>query len=144
MTNFLIDTNGMVAAVSEWHQDHERAAKEIHRRLDSGEDMVLAAHSLVEAYSVLTRLPPPRRLPAVSAVEVLEASFGAASVVTLEPGEYRALLRGAPGAGISGGRIYDAIIAECAFKADAAALVTFNARHFLAFARRGIQVVVPS
>lgn len=52
----------MIAAVCAWHEHHTRATEEIERRLSRGEEMIVAAPALVEAYAVLTRLPPPHRL----------------------------------------------------------------------------------
>jgi predicted nucleic acid-binding protein len=143
MTSFLVDANCMVAAVSGWHEHRQQASEEIDRRRNRGEELVLAAHSFIEAYSVLTRLPPPKRLPPSRALELLEANFTPVMLVTLDASEYRDLLRAASTHGIVGGRIYDAIIAECALKANAAVLLTFNATHFLPFAQRGIEIIVP-
>ena len=57
---------------------------------------------------------------------------------------YRSLLKRAPSDGLSGGRTYDAIIAECAVRARAAILLTFNALHFQALDATRVRVVVPS
>lgn len=59
MTRFVPDTNCMIAAVCTWYEHHEWATEEIERRLERGETLCMAAHTLVEAYAVLTRLPPP-------------------------------------------------------------------------------------
>src|SRR6184192_3362205 len=59
---FLLDTSCLVAAVCSWHMHHEATAAEISRRLSRGEEPVMAAPALVEAYAVLTRLPAPHRL----------------------------------------------------------------------------------
>ena len=57
MPGFLADTTCIVAALREWHEHYEPAAAEIERRRARGETMFLAAPSLIETYSVLTRLP---------------------------------------------------------------------------------------
>ena len=75
MTRFVPDTNCMIAAVCTWHEHHDRAAEEIERRLERGETLFVAAHTLVEAYSVLTRLPPPYRLSPTDAFALIEANF---------------------------------------------------------------------
>jgi len=49
----------MVASVCARHEHHERAAAELERRFAKREAMIVAAPALVEAYAVLTRLPPP-------------------------------------------------------------------------------------
>jgi predicted nucleic acid-binding protein len=133
----------MVAALCAWHERHEAAAAELNRRLGR-EPMLLAAPALVETYAVLTRLPPPHRLSPTNALELVEANFLATGrTVSLDAATYHALLRRAPQGGIAGGRIYDAVIAHCALKAKAAALLTFNEAHFAPFARAGFAIVVP-
>lgn len=134
----------MVAAVSEWHPHHERANTAINRHLGHGERLFLAGPSLVEAFSVLTRLPPPHRLSPTVALALLEASFiSTGTIVTLDGAAYLALLRRGPADRVAGGRIYDAVIAECALSANVAALLTFNAGHFQMYASRGVRIVVP-
>ncbi|HLH18805.1 MAG TPA: PIN domain-containing protein [Bryobacteraceae bacterium] len=144
MAAFLPDTSCMIAAVCSWHEHHERAALAIERRLNRKESMVVAAAALVEAYSVLTRLPAPHRLSPADALSLVEANFmQSAKVAILQAEDYRALLCGAPSAGISGGRIYDAIIATCARTEDVSTLLTFNDSHFRSLVGPDIAVLVP-
>jgi predicted nucleic acid-binding protein len=144
MTRFVPDTNCMIAAVCTWHEHHERAADEIDRRLERGETLCIAAPALVEAYSVLTRLPPPYRLSPADALALVEANFIQSSrITTLASRSYRTFLRRACDEGIRGGRTYDAVIATCALQARARALLTFNKAHFLPFEERGIAIVLP-
>lgn len=120
------------------------AAKAVEQRLASGEEMVIAAPALVESYAVLTRFPPPYRLAPSDALALLESNFiDGARVITLDGKGYRALLRHAPTEGIVGGRTYDAVIATCALQAKATVLLTFNQRHFAAFAEKGLTIAVP-
>lgn len=134
----------MIAAVCTWHEHHTRAVEEIERRLSRGDTMIVAAPALVEAYAVLTRLPSPHRLSPADALALLESNFmNGAKIIALDGKSYRVLLHQAPGDGIAGGRTYDAVIAACAFQAKVATLLTFNERHFLAFAEKGIAIVVP-
>ena len=130
----------MVAAVCSWHEHHDTAAAELERRLGRGERLLVAAPALIEAYAVLTRLPPPHRLSAADAWALVEANFVAqATVVALEADAYVALLRHAATQEVAGGRVYDAVIGECARNARAEVLLTFNRRHFepAAGGRRG-------
>ena len=144
MAGFLPDTSCMVASVCTWHEHHMLATAEINRRLVQRQPMVVAAPALVEAYAVLTRLPPPHRLSAADALALLDANFmRAGKAVALDAGAYRALLRQMVTQGIVGGRTYDAVIARCALRAKASCLLTFNAPHFAAFAAEGLDVVVP-
>ncbi len=106
--------------------------------------MATAAHALAEAYAVLTRLPAPHRLAPADALAILEGNFPqAARVVALDVEGYRSVLRRAGKTGISGGRTYDALIGECAVKAKATVLLTFNAEHFSHLDAAGVRVVVP-
>lgn len=134
----------MVALMCSWHEHHLRALEGIEGRQSQGERMVVAAPALVEAYAVLTRLPPPHRLAPDVALQLIDANFvrGVTSVA-LGAADYRAMLRSAPKQGISGGRLYDAVIARCAAVARARTLLTFNAAHFESFATPELTVVVP-
>ncbi|MDQ2979137.1 MAG: hypothetical protein M3R62_07945, partial [Acidobacteriota bacterium] len=77
-----------------WHEHHAAAAGEIEKRLATGQKMAVAAHALVEAYAVLTRLPPPHRLAPEDAHAVLEANFVTGRrIVSLDAPGTSALLR---------------------------------------------------
>ncbi|SRR6266508_353513 len=144
MPAFSPDTSCMVASLCTWHAHHDPAREEISQRLERGETLIVAAPALVESYAVLTRLPAPFRLAPADAGALLETNFvRAGRVLALAAPAYRRLLRRAPAEGIAGGRMYDAVIAECLLKARPATLLTFNARHFLAFSGRGLEIVVP-
>jgi predicted nucleic acid-binding protein len=136
----------MVAAICGWHEHHGRAADEIRRRLTAGESMVIALPTIIETYSVLTRLPPPHRLSPMGALTLLEANFLGADreTVALTVDDYRAIVQSAPVRGIAGGRVYDAVIVACAHAAKVGTLLTFNEREFQALASPPLKVVVPS
>jgi predicted nucleic acid-binding protein len=144
MPGFLPETSCLIAAISAWHEDHERAASEIERRRARGEPMLLAAPSLIETYSVLTRLPRAQRLSPSVTFALLDDQFIAqATVIALDSAAYLAALRQALRNGIAGGPIYDAVIVVCARVGGADTLLTFNERHFARFAGDGLAVVVP-
>lgn len=145
MPTFLPDTTCIVASIDSGHRHHAAAQAEIDRRIEGGETMVLAAHTLAESYSVLTRMPEPYRLPPRVVVDALQDNFVAGSAVaTLDSSTYLSVLNSAPADSISGGRIYDALIVACARLAGADTLLTFNARHFASFASPNLRVVVPT
>jgi len=72
---FFLDTSCIVAALCAWHAHHARAAAEIERRLAAGQQPATAAHALLEAYAVLTRLPAPHRLSPADALALLDGNF---------------------------------------------------------------------
>jgi predicted nucleic acid-binding protein len=134
----------MVALVCGWHPDHSRSSAEFGRRLSRGEELVVAAPALVEAYSVLTRIPPPYRITPTNALLLLESNFiGERRLVSLLDNAYKSLLREWAGLGIAGGKVYDAVIVECAVQAGVDILLTLNERHFQDLARDRLRLVVP-
>lgn len=145
MVRFLADTSCIVATLQPGHQQKRFALAALNQRIDRGEHLVVAGHSLAEAYSVLTRMPPPHRAAPAEAMAVLQASFiDQAEVVTLDSHGYGALLRRAAADGIAGGRIYDAIIAACAVQAKVTVVLTFNVRHFRDLLPANVEVNDPS
>jgi predicted nucleic acid-binding protein len=123
----------MIAAVCSWHEHHELAANEIDRRLARREKMIVAAPALVEAYAVLTRLPPPHRISPEAALTLVDNNFvKSVTVIALTAKTYEALLRLAPEKGVAGGRTYDAVIGTCAERGKASTVLTFNAGGFAA------------
>ena len=143
---FMPDTNCLVALLLPQHEHHDWAFQEIERRLDASETMAIAAHTLVETYAVLTRLPAPHRLSAADCRALIEANFSedAAMLTTLSAQDYRRLIHDAPERGIAGGRVYDAVIAACARMAHASTLLTFNTRHFETLGGDGLTVAAPA
>jgi predicted nucleic acid-binding protein len=121
----------MIAAVCSWHERHAAAAAAIEHRLARGERRAVAAYALVEVYSVLTRLPSPHRLAPRDAWTLVHANFMVKGrIVTLAGAEYARLLARLAEQGIGGGRVYDAVIGECARRAGAGVLLTLNKQDF--------------
>ena len=110
-----VDTSVVVAGFASWHEGHEPAAAALARRPR------VPAHVLVEAYSVLTRLPPPHRAPGDLVVTFLAERFPEAPLV-LPARAHLELIRAAARSGLAGGSIYDALIAATARHAGATLL----------------------
>jgi predicted nucleic acid-binding protein len=128
---FALDANCLIAAVSESHSARDLVQREVDRRLAASEPMILPAHALTEAFSVLTRLPSNDRLSPAQAMAALEAGFLAVgSVSSLDAAAYRVLLTRLAAGGVIGGRVYDEVIAETAARAGATTLLTLNPKHF--------------
>lgn len=108
--------------------------------------MIVASPALVEAYAVLSRLPPPRRLSPAESLALLEVSFLRDNVdaIALDADAYRHLLESAPERRVAGGSTYDAVIIACAQAAGVDTLLTFNERQFLSLAVAGVKIVVPA
>ena len=105
---------------------------------------MLPLPALVEAYSVMTRLPPPWRLKSGDARDLLDRTFRLRAVVIgLEGAAGWELLDAAVGAGVRGGAVHDSHIAACAQLAGAARLATFNRRHFERLDLGEMELLVP-
>ena len=94
----------VVAALSAWHERQEDAATAL------TSVTALPAHAMLEAYSVLTRLPGGYAVPAATAAGVLEARFGEPPL-RLGARERRGLLGTLAAAGVFGGATYDGLVA---------------------------------
>jgi predicted nucleic acid-binding protein len=104
-----------------------------------------AWHCCLEFFSVSTRLPPEFRLTPADAARLLEEEiFARMAVHDLPETDRLPMVRAAVRDDTSGGRIYDAHIAEVARAAGAAVVITDNRRHFLAALRHGIRVETPA
>ena len=89
-------------------------------------DVGVAAHALVESYSVLTRLPAPFRAPAAVVVSFLQQRFSGREI-QLAPEAVVAVLAMCAEHGIGGGAVYDALIAATVRHANGV-LVTLDQR----------------
>ncbi len=144
MGGFLPDTSVMVATVCTWHEHHERAISEMERRLAVRESLVIATPALIEAYAVLTRLPPPHRLSPQDTIALIETNFlTEGKLAGLDHSAVRPLLQEAADRDIAGGRTYDWVIAACARAARVKTVLTFNTRDFLSFHLNGIEIHTP-
>ncbi len=114
------------------HHEHHRASQSVFLGLGRNQGFC-AGHSLAEAYSTLTRMPPAERMSADQAVLVLEEITHRLDVVALDAVEYMRTIARLAEAGIAGGATYDGLIAQCALKARADIIYTWNIRHFRQF-----------
>jgi predicted nucleic acid-binding protein len=100
-----------------------------------------AWHCCLEFYSVATRLPAGLRLePELAKRLIDEEILGRFQVYDLPRDSRSRFLSDASSDRVTGGRIYDAHIAEIARLAGAQVVVTENQRHFVALLRHGIRV----
>jgi predicted nucleic acid-binding protein len=103
-----------------------------------------AWHCCLEFFSVATRLPAEFRLTPADAVRLLhDEIFGRMMVHDLPAADRLPMMKAAERDGTSGGRIYDAHIAEVARAAGAGVVVTDNRRHFMAALRHGMREETP-
>lgn len=122
------DTSVLVASFLVDHEHHERSFAVL---ADADrKNACCAAHSLVELYATLTRLPGKSGLTADQALLSLDSVAERLELISLEVPEYRHAIRQAASGGIVGGTIYDALLGQCALKARATKIYTWNVGHF--------------
>ena len=124
------DTSVLVAAFASWHEQHAVAASAV-ANLD-----FVVARCLLETYSVLTRLPAPHRIAAHIASAWLRVGFGSARVVALPPVDHGKLVQTCAEQGVTGGAVYDALIAATSSRYGGS-LLTLDARARGTYARLG-------
>jgi predicted nucleic acid-binding protein len=124
----LLDTSVLVAAHDTSHTNHEPSLDLL---AESASDKdCCAAHSLAEVYAVLTRLPVRPRISPEQAMLFMGDVRSRLTIVTLDEADYVRALESAASLGIAGGQIYDRLLLECAIRADAETIYTWNVRHF--------------
>lgn len=122
------DSSVLVAVFLGDHQHHAASLKLFIQA--SPERSYCAAHSVAEVFAVTTRLPLRPPIGPEQAILFLEEIAARLTLVSLSGDEYLAAITGAADKGISGGRIYDALILQCAAKVNAEQIYTWNSRHF--------------
>ncbi len=125
-----VDASVLVAAFGTWHERHDEAVAAT-RGVST-----LVAHAELETYSVLTRLPAPFRAAPRVVVDSLSENYPGDRLV-LSAAKRRRLVRELAEGGVTGGKVYDALIGLTA-RAHGLELVTCDRRAAIAYERLGI------
>ena len=144
--SIFFDTSVLLAGLIDFGPQSAPAQSILHAVAEKSiPEPTTAWHCCLEFYSVSTRLPPEYRLSAADAARLVqEEIFGRFIVHDLPASQRGDFIRSAALDQVSGGRIYDAHIAEVARTAGAGIIVTDNRRHFLSALRHGLRVTTPS
>lgn len=126
MTDTAVDTSVVVPLLTRAHPLHQRVT-----RWAEGRGLAISGHAEIESFSVLTRLRAPFGLDAVSARTALRTGF----LDTVHPDPARSMSRIAE-AGVTGGAVYDALVALAAVDADLP-LATLDVRAYPTYGRVG-------
>ncbi len=105
----LVDTSVAVALLVEDHEHRHAALAAVGARR-----VGLSGHALFETYSVLTRLPSPNRRSPATVALLIQENFAVSRQLSTEAAG--ALLGKLAPADISGGSVYDALVAATALE----------------------------
>lgn len=122
----------MIAAFASWNQHHEAAVRAL------GDVRDLVGHVELETYSVLTRLPEPLRAEPTLVAQYLREDFSGERLLLTES-EQRELVGQLASLSISGGAVYDALVAATADH-HGRRLVSCDRRAAATYDRLGIDV----
>lgn len=125
------DTSVLVAACLRSHPHYERA-RPLLEAIAGGRDAgVIAAHSLAEAYSALTSVPlVPRILPSQARDLVATNIDRHFKTIAITPEMYGRAIEVCAARALGGGKVYDALLLECARQSQADRIYTFNLKDF--------------
>lgn len=125
------DTSVLVAACLRHHPHYERARPVLEAVAGGQEQGVISAHSVAEAYSALTSVPlVPRILPSQARDIVATNILPHFKAMAITPAMYGSAIEACATRGLGGGKVYDALLLECARQSQADRIYTFNLRDF--------------
>ncbi len=127
----LLDTSVLVAALVEPHPEHQPALAWLKKGKSRTAELVMSSHSIAELFAVLSTLPlSPKISPGLAWRLIHESIEPNVSIVSLSASEYLATVKRMGDLGLSGGIVYDALIARAAQKSGVDRMVTFNISDF--------------
>ena len=125
------DTSVIVPSLLENHPHHARVLPWFKKALSGEIELKLSEHSIAETYSVLTGIPVSPRIPPGTANQLInENLLRNFKVIDLVQKDYLAAIQWASQKGLTGGTIYDILIAIAFRKSKADTFLTFNLRDF--------------
>jgi len=126
------DTSVLVAAFWGGHSRHE-ASIQLFAKADK-KHSACGIHSLAEVYASMSILPVKPTIPTEQALLFVEEVRARLALVSLQDDEYFDTIRNTADKGLTGGKIYDALLLRCAEKCRAESIYTWNLKHFRSIA----------
>lgn len=123
----VIDANCLVAAALPQHEHHAMTLADLQRRRAAGQN---PCDGLTRDSRSLCRAHAAPAAASADAADLLDRNWGGSECIALTGSETWKLLRHEAASGVSGARIYDAVIAATARKAKADEILSWNVRHF--------------
>ena len=125
------DTSVLVAACIRKHPHYQRARPVLEAIAAGQEAGFISAHSLAETFSALTSAPVTPRILPVEARDIVANNLTRRfRLVPVTPAAYRRALEVCAAQGLGGGKVYDALLLDCARESKADRIYTFNLQDF--------------
>lgn len=126
------DTSVLVACFWGDHQHHAASLKLFAPA--TPKNAACSLHTLAEVFAVLSSLPVKPPIAPEQAALFVDEVRKRLTAVPLSAEEYYETMRAASERGIAGGRVYDALLLQCARKSKAEIIYTWNLKHFQSIA----------
>ncbi len=128
----LADSNLLIAGLIRSHVHHAAVSPWMQAIRAKRVELVLAAHSIAETFSVMTRGPFRPAMTPDQVWNLIQANIlPFADIRTLTQSEYLETLARLAANGLGGGLVYDGLIAQVAEHAAVDLLLTFNTKHYI-------------
>jgi len=138
----IFDTSIIVSGIVESHPMHTKCLPWLQRARAGDFECVILSHTLAETYAVLTTLPVKPRISPLVAQRLINTNQEAiARIVPLTIADYGTTIERMARLGLSGGTVYDALIATVARRLSVDKLLTLNPHDFHRVWPEGKQVI---
>jgi predicted nucleic acid-binding protein len=138
----VFDTSVIVSGIVESHPMHPKCLPWLQRAKAGEVECIVVSHTLAETYAVLTTLPVRPRISPLVAQRLIDNNLQAnARIVALNVADYWNTIQRMAEMGLSGGTVYDALIATVARRLSVDRLLTLNADDFRRVWPEGKQVI---
>ena len=138
----LFDSSIFVAAFLNSHPGHTDSLPWLQKVKGKELDGVISAHSLVEVYSVLTRLPLSPKISSPLALHLIKENIlNDFEIITYTKKDYIKLLENLSNSNITGGASYDGLILIAAEKLKIDKILTLNIDDFIRVSPQFVRIV---
>ena len=136
------DTSVLVAAFVNAHPKHANCLPWLQKVKKKEMEGIISVHSLIEIYSILTKLPlSPRINPALALNLIKENILEDFELVTYGKKDYINLLDELSHGNIAGGASYDGLILSAAKKVTADKILTLNINDFIRVCPQLVRII---
>ena len=136
------DTSVLVAAFVNAHPRHANCLPWLQKVKKKEIEGIISVHSLIEIYSILTKLPlSPRINPALALNLIKENILEDFELVTYGKKDYINLLDELSRGDIAGGASYDGLILNAAKKVTADKILTLNVNDFIRVCPQLVRII---